>query len=69
MLCIRFGGVWNTTSRSESVEAPLGVTAFGGERVYNASLQDLNTELEYLSRFKTLQNGMHMYIFRFLRFF
>jgi hypothetical protein len=63
-----FGGIWNTTSQLESVIAPLGVTAFGGDRAYNASLQDVGTELVYLSRFRTLQNGMATYLLLSLLF-
>lgn len=53
----RFAGRWNTTSTMVALEAPLGIQAFGGERAYKSALADLDSSLNYTTRFRTLSNG------------
>ena len=44
-------GTWRTASTCTSVFAPLGIEAFGGERVWKAAQADLNQTLVYTTRF------------------
>lgn len=44
-------GTWRTSSTCKSVFAPLGIEAFGGERVWRAAQADLNQTLVYTTRF------------------
>ena len=53
----RFNGVWLASSLFSKVDAPLGEAPFGGPGVLETVRKDLNTTLEYKTRFKKLADG------------
>lgn len=46
-----FLGEWTSNSTCIQISAPLGVAAFGGQRVYETALKDVNQSLIYKTRF------------------
>ena len=54
-----FAGKWNVSSTFKDVYAPLGVDVFGGELVYKAALKDLNSTLNYITKYKNLTDGIY----------
>lgn len=61
---IWFNGQWKTTSIFSDISIPLGVEVIGGKPVYDRAIKDLNTEIEYISRFKTDEKGIYIYCFQ-----
>ena len=47
-----FNGVWSTESTTLSVEAPAGIALFGGNRSYQAALDDVGQSIQYETRFR-----------------
>lgn len=46
-----FSGTWKVASVGTEVQAPCGVTLFGGNSTYQAALKDVGSTLSYESRF------------------
>ena len=46
-----FAGIWSVESTTASVNAPLGIDAFGGTNAWEAAQKDIGNTLKYKSRF------------------
>lgn len=47
-------GKWMTASRTDTVNAPLGVDVFGGQEVFDAAQSQIGTTLSYPVKFKNI---------------
>jgi hypothetical protein len=52
-----FAGTWKVSSKTQEVQAPLGVALFGGNVTYQTALQDIGNVLKYESRFVSQSDG------------
>mmetsp|Transcript_1304 Transcript_1304/g.2112 ORF Transcript_1304/g.2112 Transcript_1304/m.2112 type:complete len:393 (+) Transcript_1304:56-1234(+) len=52
-----FQGDWRTHSVFTTIETPIGVDAMGGQPVYDRTVKDLNTALDYVVRFDASNNA------------
>jgi hypothetical protein len=52
-----FKGSWKVSSQTKDVQAPCGVTLFGGNITYQNALADVGNILKYESRFVTDSSG------------
>lgn len=52
-----FLGTWLSDSTTESVEAPAGITLFGGNRTFQTAQADVGKTLQYESRFRLAGGG------------
>jgi hypothetical protein len=46
-----FAGTWNVKSKTEDVQAPAGISLFGGNATYASARKEVGSTLEYSSRF------------------
>lgn len=52
-----FQGTWKVASTTRSVQAPAGITLFGGNRTYSTAQDQVGTTLHYESRFLMYPNN------------
>jgi hypothetical protein len=53
-----FNGVWNVLSTTKDVQAPCGISLFGGNNTYSRAQSEVNTCLSYKARFVPVNEGI-----------